>query len=394
MDAARRGVARVVGARPPVVAVPAGSCAHLVPARIADRAEVVVVAADAVLQASTAVGGLRDQALRPSAATRPAIEEAAVAGAAGLVGGAFAAGAATHVVRRMNAAARGVERVVRARIPVVAVPVGRGHDEAAERSRAVVPAVVEVVEVAVVTLLARLHDAVPANAPRRGGPLGVGHRPLRRRRRRHGREEVGARRPGRTDQHAGAQGCHRAPELIARARRRVHEGEEERPRRPVEEVRRPGVHGDRVVERRPDEDAPRDHRHRRPELVAGVRARLPEYLQQRPRPAIEEIDGSRRRRVFAVEWRPDDHIAVHQRYRPAEEIALGGGGLAEHPHELPGRDPEEIGSPGPRHAAVPVHGRADQNQIPVHRQRRPEEIARRGGGLLDDPPDLSRRTVE
>src|SRR5439155_17252610 len=81
-------------------------------------------------------------------------------------------------------------------------------------------------------------------------------------------------------------------------------------------------------------------------------------------------------------------------HRPAEEIAFGSGGLAERAHELAGRDPEEIDSSGARHAAVAVDGRADQDHIPAHRERRPEEIARRGGGLLDDEEDLSRPAVE
>ena len=70
----------------------------------------------------------------------------------------------------MRAARRRVDDVGRAGVPVVAVLLGLGDDEAARRAGAGRGAVIQVVRVAVVTLLVALDDAV--SAPARGRPSG------------------------------------------------------------------------------------------------------------------------------------------------------------------------------------------------------------------------------
>src|SRR6266404_1590288 len=133
-------------------------------AGVIECAGVAVVAADAIVEPRARVG---DEAGRSAlVAAVPMVEEAGIAWAARLAGAALTARVAASVVRHVRAAAARVERIVRARVPVVAVLLGRRQDEAAEGQRTVVPAVVEVVRVAVVALLTRVDDAVAAEARR------------------------------------------------------------------------------------------------------------------------------------------------------------------------------------------------------------------------------------
>ena len=85
----------------------------------------------------------------------------------------------------MAAAGRGVERIVRAGVVVVAACLLEWIEGAADRARAVIPAVVGVDPVPVVTLLAGLDDTVAAKRAASGcrdrlrtqGLRGLGGRP-------------------------------------------------------------------------------------------------------------------------------------------------------------------------------------------------------------------------
>src|SRR5438093_1057223 len=78
---------------------------------------------------------------------------------------------AATAVRDVAAAGRGVERIVRAGIVVVAAFLHEGIEDAA-RARAVISAIVGVHPVPVVTLLAGLDDAVAAPRAALGGGRG------------------------------------------------------------------------------------------------------------------------------------------------------------------------------------------------------------------------------
>src|SRR2546426_7696751 len=137
----------------------------MTPADVIACAGVDVVAADAIVEPRARVGDQGDEAGRSAlVAAVPMVEEAGIAWAARLAGAALTARVAASVVRHVRAAAARVERVVRAWVPVVAVLLGRRQDEAAEGERTVVPAVVEIVRVAVIALFAWVYYAVATEA--------------------------------------------------------------------------------------------------------------------------------------------------------------------------------------------------------------------------------------
>src|SRR5262249_27551833 len=109
----------------------------------------------------------RVDAVRALRAAVPAVDEAPDARPTLLAVAALivARAAATLRARRVDAPVRS-ERVLGARIVIVAAT-DEGVDRAADAERAVVPAVVEIVRVAVVALLVAFDETVPALRGRR-----------------------------------------------------------------------------------------------------------------------------------------------------------------------------------------------------------------------------------
>src|SRR5437667_580452 len=137
----------------------------MTPAGVIECAGVAVVAADAIVEPRARVGDQGDEAGRSAlVAAVPMVEEAGIAWAARLAAAALTARVAASVVRHVRAAAARVERVVRARVPIVAVMRRRRQDETTEGERTVVAAVVEVVRVTVIALFARIDYAVTTEA--------------------------------------------------------------------------------------------------------------------------------------------------------------------------------------------------------------------------------------
>ena len=311
------------------------------------------------------------------------VEEAGVAWTTRFAAAALAARLAAPVVRHVRAAAARIERVVRARVPIVAVMRRRRQDEATEGERTVVTAVVEVVRVTVIALFARIDYAVTTEA-RDAVRQTRGDARVGRKRQAHRVEAVRSRGARRADHDAPTLGSHRKPELVTRSGRGVEEDHEGARGRGVEEEGSAGVDRPGVVERRRDEHEAPDSGHRRAERIARGGRRLQERLQQCPARSVEEIGGARLGRPAAVERCADEHIAVYERHCAGEEVARGRGRLAEHPQQCASADLEEVRRSCAHHATAAVERSADQDLVPGDGERRPEEVPGLRAWLLDD----------
>ena len=155
---------------------------------------------------------------------------------------------------------------------------------------------------------------------------------------------------------------------------------EERARRRVKQVRRPGVGGDGVVEGRADEDHRVAGGHGRAEEVALARVRCLKGVQQRPRRGVEDVRraGVGLRRV--VEGGADDGDRAGRGDGVAEEVVVGRCGVRERLDEGAGPRVEEVRRAGTGGAAC-VERRADDDRVARRGEREAEEVVEGGGGL-------------
>src|SRR5207302_4706516 len=152
----------------------------------------------------------------------------------------------------------------------------------------------------------------------------------------------------------------RRPELVAWRRGGILERREQRARGDVEEIGDAGVGGVRVVERGADQDGAAGDRHGGAEAGVDVGRRVQERVEERSRGGIEEVDGTGIGGNRVVERRADDDRRVARRHGGAEEVALARMRGLEGVAERARGGVEDGGRAGVRLRRV-VEGRADDD---------------------------------